>query len=412
LKKISIINHANPENLGDMAILYGMIRLLKETRTNVRITLFSFKPDVTKNLYKPSDIEILPSIARAATKEKFDRFSIIIDMSLFLVYSFLFKIFKMDLPCLLLTKRRIRIIDQIQKSDVVFVHGGDTISDTYGLVAATQHLYNIIICLLLSKKIVFISNTIGPFKRKIIKKIFLLILRRATLIIVRDDYSKKKLDKYNIKNKLLLDNAFYISSENIDSHRHKRILIGIVPSAMVYKFWKRRNIKNSSREYIKVFSNVINYLVRRCDNIKIFLIPHVFQMDNNDYLIANDIRKSLNSDVPIEIFIEKDPHKIKSLISTLDLLITPRMHPAIFALSTAIPVIGIDYNKKLESLFSFFDLKEYVILVEDFTFDSLIDKINLAMNNKKEIIKHLKAYKKVILEHKKDYIDTLRYILS
>jgi colanic acid/amylovoran biosynthesis protein len=104
-----------------------------------------------------------------------------------------------------------------------------------------------------------------------------------------------------------------------------------------------------------------------CDRItheygaKIVFVPHVLYQGNNDREIATEIINRMQNKGAVIIKMEANPMRVKYVISKLALMISPRMHPIIHALSSGVPVIAIDYNKKTREVMKLFDKEEWVI---------------------------------------------------
>ncbi len=110
----------------------------------------------------------------------------------------------------------------------------------------------------------------------------------------------------------------------------------------------------------------INLMVNVCDMIKdkfnsnIIFISHVLSARSNDEDLTKAILAKIKNKDSAYMINEINPLKIRYLISRLELLISPRMHPIIHALSTGVPVIGIDYNDKTREVMKLFDKERWV----------------------------------------------------
>jgi polysaccharide pyruvyl transferase WcaK-like protein len=94
--------------------------------------------------------------------------------------------------------------------------------------------------------------------------------------------------------------------------------------------------------------------------------------------------------------------EIKYLISKLNLIISPRMHPIIHALSTGVPVIGIDYNIKTKEVMKLFGLEKWVLEMKTLNFECLKTKVQEIFPRLDEISFHIASAKiKDISEYRK-----------
>ena len=86
---------------------------------------------------------------------------------------------------------------------------------------------------------------------------------------------------------------------------------------------------------------------------------------------------------------DKTPIEIKQFIGGMDVFLGTRMHSNIFATSMAIPTVAIAYEKKTNGIMHTVGLDDYVLDINNIDSDSIIDRIDMALNDSKSINKSL-----------------------
>ena len=402
--KICIINHVNSLNLGDCALLYSTIEIVNRALKPERISVFSFNKRYDKNLKLPSNVEIIESPCREALNI-IDRLNILKNMVLTLLWALVFRMTRKDIL-------KNKATDRLKGADLVIVRGGDNLGDTYGLNSIIQHLYNIVISILANKKIVIFGTTIGPFKNRLLKYLILKILTKVNCVIVRDRFSKNILinnGKVSPKKIFLMPDVAFLLPQIKDKKydnviSDKKIKIGIVPSTLILKYLKKG-------EGYDLYTRTINWIIDNY-NSEIIMIPHVLSPTIGDVKFTRALLTKVRNKNDIKIIYETDPKKIKYVISKLNLLISPRMHPIIHALSVGTPVIGIDYNFKTIEIMREFGLEEYVLRVDELNFQNMQNLIKKTVPKLDKITKQIKKIKKIKLEKASKYEDVLKQIFS
>jgi coenzyme F420 hydrogenase subunit beta len=355
---VSILNHVDSLNLGDACLLYMTVAMIRKSLSSSKIFVFSFDPENDKNiihLLERDAVDFIPSVARTS---KGDKATIVSDMILFLLWALIFRLSSRDLSFII--RRNKAASRALRDSELVIVRGGDNLADIYGASSFLSHTYNILLAIMLRKKIAILGTSIGPFKRNISRKFVIYLLRKVDHIVVRDSKSMSVLQNAKLdpgKIHFIPDIAFDLPMErdkNYDllfSDQNVKY-VGVATSAIIANHI-------GSEYYINLMANV-------CDMIKdkfssnIIFISHVLSSTSNDEDLARAILAKMRNKDYAFIVHEVNPLKIRYIISKLELLISPRMHPIIHALSTGVPVIGIDYNDKTREVMRLFEKERWV----------------------------------------------------
>ena len=328
-KKIVISGSYGNGNSGDETILYSIIRELRSIDKDIDITVLSKNPSSTKNEYGVKSIH---------------------------------------------TFNIIKIIILFIKSDLFISGGGTLLQNITSTRSLLYYLWTLLTAKICHTKVLMYGCGIGPIKGNNIRKITTYILNKyVDEILLRDSLSYEELKGMKV---------------NMDN-----VSIGIDPSILFDKHIKidnnilsKLNIKNG-KKYVGIclsiyswnilndMNKIINYL-NKLDYIPI-LIPMNY---NEDLDILKKLSNKLNN---MHYLIDKDIDFISkySLISKMNLVISSRLHAVLFSYLNNISVIGISYDKKMDTFCNDYGIKNYIDNKE-FNYDRFIKEYNnLKINN-------------------------------
>ena len=353
---IGVLNHVNSLNLGDASLIFMIVKLIQESLNPEKIYVFTFEKENDKeiiNAINSNSVQFLTSPARTS---RGDRSKVLSEMFYFLVWACIYRLTGKKL-----TRPKFRnVCDGLLDSDLLIVEGGDSLTDVYGLFSLTKHAYNIMLGLLLKKNIIVMGNTIGPFTKFWTKKLLFVLLGRMDMVVVRDKRSFDLLASSGISiNKLhfIPDVAFDLPTENWDIPSLGSPSVGIVTSALIAKLIGRK-------KYASLMAQICDHIIDTY-HAQVVFVPHVIYQGNNDREIAAEVIAEMRNKSALLIPYEANPLKVKYVISQLSLIISPRMHPVIHALSSGVPVIAVDYNKKTREVMKLFEKEDWVIDLEN-----------------------------------------------
>jgi polysaccharide pyruvyl transferase WcaK-like protein len=109
---------------------------------------------------------------------------------------------------------------------------------------------------------------------------------------------------------------------------------------------------------------VIDWLIEKY-RADIILIPHVVQVNRDDFEMANELREVVKNKEFVSIVDKtRNALELKGIISHCDLILASRMHASIAALSTGVPVVGIAYSHKMKGIFSLMGVESVIDIVD------------------------------------------------
>ncbi len=295
MKNILISGYYGFHNTGDELVLQEIIRGLKKTRNDFKITVLSADPEHTEKEY--------------AVKAK-DRWK-------------LFQVMK-----------------EIYKTDILISGGGSLLQDKTSKNGILYYLGIILAGKIFRKNLVIFSQGIGPVGSA--RNVFLLkrILSLTDYISVRDEESLEFLKEVGIKKEIVLsgDPVFLLDSTQGDDRKRLWEKIGLD---------KEKKLITIS---LRPWENIEKVIVE----IKKFLesfSKEEYQIRYLNFHLGED-DKIIQGKVPEEelIYIPLKPREVASLISSSYLTVGMRLHSLILAAATQVSFISISYDPKVDAL--------------------------------------------------------------
>lgn len=300
------------------------------------------------------------------------------------------------LPNALLGKSVRALVD----SDLVLEVGGTTFTDAQPL----KVIYNVTCMLppvLLNKKIMMYSQTVGPFNSAFNRFLARCILPQVSIAVGRGRQSASNLKGLGLKNvEYCADGAFTMNYHEDVEEKIKSIykpllggdkrLVGITPNSIVERKCRKRNIDHS-----RILGEFINYLQDK--DYKVILIPHsvrknlLIKRHNNDlYTIHDILRHVRKSDDLVVVKEDHNSEELRFLIKQLDFLIASRFHSMISAIAVSVPVVvaGWGYQKYVEVLDEL-ELGGYAFDATELSTERLVSEFERMVANESHIKKKI-----------------------
>lgn len=277
----------------------------------------------------------------------------------------------------------------ILDSDIAYdVNEGDSFSDIYGSKRIIRHFLDSFLVILAGKPLIFLPQTIGPFKTFSGKVLGSFILKNLKKLYIRDSKSVAFLKSLGVSYQQSIDMATFMEPKAIDISV-KPTTIGLNINGLMY-LQNYKALNNQFSEYKYFIETLIQRLLEL--NHSILLIPHTYNIDNpnpeDDFIAIKEISKNINNANLNILSGTYDAQELKYIISKTDFFIGSRMHSCIAALSTSVPCIGLAYSYKFEGTFKMFNQKDCVISLNKITksdTDNIINQILKIIENMKII---------------------------
>lgn len=253
-------------------------------------------------------------------------------------------------PKSLKTLKEIRNVDYFLN-----IGAGDSFSDIYG--RSRFHMFNNQnrLAFFFNKRLIFLPQTIGPFKDGVIKKKAIKSIEKANHVFARDfqssNYVLNNTSQKNITESI--DVAFFMPYER-QNFSNNYIHVGLNISSLLWNGGYTRNNQFGLKcNYQSLIRNIIHYFLA-IPNVKIHIVPHVVGADlhiENDYEVSYKlVNEYKNEDIILSPFF-LTPIFAKNYIASLDFFMGARMHATIAAFSSGVPVYPMAYSRKFNGLF-------------------------------------------------------------
>lgn len=298
---------------------------------------------------------------------------------------------------------------RVAKADfVASMAGGDSFSDIYGMGRLLYVSLPQLLALILGKKLVFLPQTIGPFKSAVAKMIARTILRRAAVIYSRDraglgetkdligpNYTDEKVrfcyDVGFILDPLKPDKADI--GNLTDEMKVNSPLVGLNVSGLLYRGgYSGNNMFGLKIDYKEFIPDLIDFMIRK-KNAAVMLVPHVFGTHGeSDSVVCEEVYASLKDRYNGRLLIARgqyNQNEIKHIIGLCDFFIGSRMHACIAALSQNIPTVSIAYSRKFIGVMQTIGVAELVADPRKLEKEEILGIIDDAFEQRASVRGHL-----------------------
>jgi polysaccharide pyruvyl transferase WcaK-like protein len=326
-------------NKGVGALFWGTITLLKELENDYGYTfdIYLVSPKATGN---KTDIFIIKGEEIVVTK--------LYQYSWYNVKSMLKESFS-------LSKVVNTLLQYFKLNYAISIGEGDSFSDIYGRYAFEKINTYHKIALLFKIPLMLFPQTIGPFNDKKVKAKAIDAIEKSYFVLARDkqsyDFLKENTKQKNIAE--IVDVAFFMPYQEKE-FANDFIHVGLNVSALLWNgSYTRDNQFGLCADYPKLIKTIIDYFIS-LPNIKLHLVPHVVGIDNNienDYAVSYQLVEEYNNKNMILSPLFLTPILAKNYIAGLDFFLGARMHAAIAAFSSGVPVYPMAYSRKFNGLF-------------------------------------------------------------
>lgn len=334
MKKIVISGYYGFNNLGDEAVLAGIISLLKNKNEEIKITVLSASPQKTAELY---DVQ---AVSRTSL---------------------------------------IQILAVLAEADLFISGGGSLLQDVTGSFSVPYYLGLAWLAKMQGTKTVYYAQGAGPLNKKWSRKLTALTLNRFELLGVRDQGSKNLLKNTGVKKEieLTVDPVFalYDPLNNMRQQIKGQIEVGI-------------SVRPWSVEYLAELAAGLNQFARD-KNIKFILFP---MHQGSDDEISRRLKERLEAEAEIHKLPLLPAAALKSF-SQLDLFVGVRLHSLIFALLNQIPLLALSYDPKIEGLLEELDYLP-LIKLEDLKAAELAEGLESIFAERYSLRKKIKEFLK------------------
>lgn len=327
--RVVISGYYGFNNIGDEAILYTMIEMLKKNIPNISITVLSNNPQETEKTYQVKAIS------------------------------------RWDI-------RSIR--KAIKACDMLVSGGGSLLQDVTSWKTIPYYLGVIKLGLLYHKKVVFYSQGIGPVNKWWNKWLIKKVGSQVDHIFVRESMSGKLLEEIGVTapTSVAIDPVFGICLGNNEVKTKEDLKSDRKKVGVYLRPWK----------YDKTMINSVCGALRTLidEGYEVYMMSMHYEQDIE---IAKKVADKLQSEHVYVIDRSLTIDETLVYTEAFEFIIGMRLHSLIMAVAMGTPIIALSYDPKVENVIGEMELNHY-IKVEDLTCDNLLEEIRRVQTHLEE----------------------------
>ncbi|MCR4881366.1 MAG: polysaccharide pyruvyl transferase CsaB [bacterium] len=316
-------------NFGDEAILKYAVAMLRYYYKEAQISIITQNPDLTAKEYGLNGI-----------------------------YRFDFK----------------KIIFSIKNCDCLIFPGGSILQDITSIKSIMYYLSLIWFGIIFKKKVIMISQGIGPIKNSLAQKLTQKLLKKVSFIAVRDEKSFELLRKNDIPCELTAD-LIWAFTQKTNAKEDEQITIygdipGVVEKSKVGI--QLRNWADLTEEKLQIIAkNTLKFFPKLDFDYKLICL----QKNSDEKLLIRlgEIMHEMQPKARIELCIPKNTDNTVELLQNMDYMIAMRFHAGLCTINAEKPLLMLSYDPKTEEFCRELGL-EYVN-IQDLTENSYTEKI-------------------------------------
>ncbi len=360
--KIVICGNYGASNLGDEAILDGILRLVRQAAPNAQITVMSHNPAETEQLHEVQTVRLFPAGFRSFWRA-------------------------------LTQKGLIETVKAVKNCDLFILGGGGLFTDERPLAIVIWSI-QAGMARFFRRPIYCFGQSVGPlmttFGRLMTRKVF----KKAKVITVRDASSAVILQKLGLHHAhVLADPVFYLGHSSEDSQD----IAEVSPPAALRENFVVISVRPWSphdQNKLKNLAQFIDWLYQE-KGLQTVLVPFQILADN-DALPMQEILENVQHKTAVEIFeYSANFRDTLKLMAKAKAVIGMRLHSLIFATLTETPFLALSYSQKVCSLMHSLEQSEFLLKWSHFETEDLRQSFEKLMNQYEIIQTNLAAKRRI-----------------
>ncbi len=390
--KILIPNGTSPNNVGDLAILTVLLRLIRRKWKRAQVVLHSTDPQ----LYGAMSVDrINHTLYSHLVFEDDSFFGRILRMGHFLLFFPMVFFLKSDAMLIFKNSNLIRILLDYIEADLVVFTGGGILRTQKGFTQ-TLNLFMQLGMLYIAKlsrgtKIIA-PMSFGPFAYAWQARVAAFMLKNFDVITTREKYSYALLKKYGVEKVIpSVDLALLLEKYSKKNKRKKikqsRFIVGIT-------------LKNWLPETEQLrFEEIVVLTLKDFAKRRNIAIAPIIQVADSKYGDIDEVvtKRVICQLLSLGIVVLPTKHcnaslrKAMNIYKDLNLLLGMRMHSNIIAATQGVPFVAISYEHKMDGIAHLLGVEEYCISCTVITKHKLLNMLKKAYKKKKSLKSNLKV---------------------
>ena len=215
------------------------------------------------------------------------------------------------------------------------------------------------------------------------------IFRQAKLVVIRDPADARAVSALDRDLKPVVTADWAVNLCPVPAHELREILKRS-PAALLSGTRIGINLRDdhsAKSDYRAGIIELISALMELTD-ASFVVVSMTRSKTTDDFMCAKEIRSCLTeSQQQRMILLEEDfaPEVIKSIISTMDIFISTRLHPTIFSISQAVPTMALHSHSKVRDFMARCDLSEYFFSLENTDSKIWVDAAMRLLGKRQEV---------------------------
>ena len=385
-RRVVIACAYSPANLGDGAIVAGMIQAIRRVDPATDIHVSTFTPDAQLfeeilGVSASAGVFAVPTLGSRVRRARF--LISVLPAALLLALGSLAGQRVLLAVSRVLGKRRRTEVRRMAAADVVIAAGGGYLNDYYSAIVPFL-LLELWVASGTGTRVVLGAQTIGPMRSLVLSRLFRLVARRTQEIQARDRYSMGQIaaiaPRARDKCKLVPDYAFSDSDGEGHVVRTRTLAISV-------RFWHFKNAADPEAAQARYWSSLRElvewWTVEESGDV--LLVPTNYRTPgsrDDDLAACHRLWGSLGLLAQAQTSVETTRLSAAGLRSTIAgcaAFVGTRMHACIFALVVGTPVVVIPYQEKSAALMDVLGLEHDVFWVDRPAGRTLIDAVRDVM---------------------------------
>jgi polysaccharide pyruvyl transferase CsaB len=349
-KHIIVCGNYGASNLGDEAILAGIILLIKSTWPNSEISVMSHTPGKTAKEFQVKGLLFFPAGFRS-------------------FFKFWFR------------PEGWKTLKSAAQADLILLGGGGLFTDEKKRAVWIWFL-QFLGFWIFRKPVVCIAQSVGPLSSGLGIKLSKFVFIHSKLVTVRDQQSKIILEKMGVKNvQVLADPAFAIGYDSDPAiSRQKQVVLSL-------RDWIRGDQHKINLE----LAQLIDFLWKEL-KLKTIFIPFQNEIDD-DRKRYTELAALLANPEAMQLKVVQDYGQAIELIGRSEMTIGMRLHSIIFSVLATTPFIALSYSKKVKDFTESSELNEFCLNYSDLEADKLKALVLHVYKNRERISSRLQSQK-------------------
>ncbi len=385
---------------GDLAIAIAMLTRLKDLRPEWELTLLCRDPHQDQAIFEKYGTVAGELFAKQATRPS------LMNVGLRLLRYLLWR--TSGIPCLDTAGQDFVKACSTAKA-LVFCGGGSP--GGYGLNNLILHaLMPILLAKQQGIKVIFAGIGIEPISGSLHKIIMRSVLNQADLILLRDPLSIDRAGLMGVCSPTELTADWALSLPTTAANEIALLLNkeNFTPIDKGYIGINLRDIgalgpEGQTRKqtgYSELMLEMISLLLSQTDH-DIVVVSMTRSKKTDDLAFAKSIRDDLPEAQQNRLLVLEDdysPETIKAIIAAMDIFIATRLHPAIFAVSEAIPTLTIHNFAKVRGFMTLCGLQDWFLDINQVNAADIVVKAKQLLAEKQDISRQIKSRLPALLQ--------------